>query len=210
MGERDSFGERPMISLPELVGSEDRVDVEKNGDDGVESGSESVQERKEQARSKLKTLAAIVERDEFGEGVEAAIRSIINAGVIITDTMPGPGEAPSLGVDILKGVARVKYRHQRKVAEMRGEDPDKVRLSKVDLTPDVPMSVVIIAETIDLASGGFIPSHAVAGGYQIVIKDMPKMYRALRAAKDEIAEHIRLAEEDSKLAEAVNRFIEEE
>lgn len=135
----------------------------------------------------------------ISEGTKAAIRSFINTGIAIGDMFPGYGLAVSGGADLAKTIARAEYRAKRAYVKwVEGGDPNAVKMSVLDLTPDVKLRTALGSELLELCFAGFLPSHAIEGGIQLW-KDVPRMrkayerIRAIAAAQAEVSEQEREA-----------------
>ena len=111
---------------------------------------------------------------EFAEGREAVMRTTLNALISVADTVPGVGDLVSWGADIAKILARAQYKRQRQMAELAGEDLGLVKMSKIELTPDVSVKIAVLTEFLEPLFLGLLPSHAIESSFQLYA-DFPKL-----------------------------------
>ncbi len=131
------------------------------------------------------------------EGVEPALRTAINTAIAVVDLFPGIGEVTSWGADAAKIWAQYEYKKNRREAEEKGEDPDEVKLSPIDLTPDVSTSVAVLTELIEPFTAGFFPSHAIEGGLQLRV-DWPKLKAAAKRLREIYNENSSVSEDEQQ------------
>lgn len=112
------------------------------------------------------------------EGARAVVRTAINAAVAVGDLFPGVGLALSGGADLAKAIARAELWARRAyVKNVEGGDPRAVKMSSIDLTPDVSLRLAVGSELFECFSAGFLPTHAIEGGIQLW-HDLPRMRKA--------------------------------
>jgi len=157
--------------------------------------------RVEDLKGKIQTA---LEDPALKEGGEAAFRTFANTLVSVADLFPGVGDAVSWGADIAKVYARIKYKKDRVAAIATGKDPEKVQMSKLDLTPDVSVEVAVLTELLEVFSIGFLPTHAIEGGMQLY-KDWPKLKAAAQRLREMMQKKAEII--DAEL-EAVQTFEE--
>jgi|GEM_PF-2332958 len=139
--------------------------------------------------TKAKELYDLVSEDpDVRTGAEASLRSVLNAALAVADAIPGAGAVGSWGADTAKVWARMKYHRERAEAVARGEDPDKVKLSPIDLTPDVRTEVAVGTEVLELIGADMIPTHAIEGGLQLR-KDWPRIKKGFERLRELLAAH---------------------
>lgn len=136
-------------------------------------------------------------------GTKAAIRTVLNAGIAIGDFFPGYGLVLSGGADAAKMVAKAEYKAKRLyVRWIEKGNPDDVKMSSLDLTPDVKLRWALGSELLEFCAAGFLPTHAVEGGMQLY-HDWPRMKKAVTRVR-EIARQ--QAEVSAREAEAAQVF----
>lgn len=123
-------------------------------------------------------LERLLEDPVLREGTEASLRTAINAMIAVADTIPGAGSLASWGADAAKIWARTQYFRERQRVAAEGGDPSKVRLSKVDLTPDVSIRLAVGTELLEFAGADFFPTHAIEAVAQLR-HDLPRIRKAL-------------------------------
>lgn len=144
-----------------------------------EFGMEPVE--REQSPSRFAQLLALGQRvhrigkdPEVRQGVEAALRTLANAGIIVADAVPGGlGEIGSWTADAAKTVGRA------------------FGWKQLDLTPDVSLAIALGSELAEAPTAGAAPSHAVEALMQLGY-DIPRIREALKTAK----EHWRIEQAD--------------
>lgn len=144
-----------------------------------ESGHEAYSQALELAR-RLKHAA---EDPQVRIGVEASLRSLINCAVAIADMVPAYGVLASWSADAAKLWAQWDYAKRCKEAIEQGENPLKVKMRVIDLTPDVHWGWAILTEPLDLCSGDLMPSHAIEG-YKQLKADFPRIMEMVARVRE--------------------------
>lgn len=139
-------------------------------------------------------------------GTKAAIRTVLNAGVAIGDFFPGYGLVLSGGADAAKVVAKAEYEMKRLyVRWVEKGNPADVKMSSLDLTPDVKLRWALGSELLEFCAAGFLPTHAIEGSMQLY-HDWPRMKKAVTRIREIAAAQ---AEVSAREAEAMAVFDEE-
>lgn len=116
-------------------------------------------------------------------GFEASIRTAINAAISLADFFPGIGTLASWGADAAKVWARVNYARERARVMKEGGDPSTVKMSSVDLTPDVSVQVALFTEAIDVLTADLFPSHLIETSLQLS-HDWSRIRDAIRRVQE--------------------------
>lgn len=117
-------------------------------------------------------------------GTKAAIRTALNAGIATGDFFPGFGLVLSGGADAAKVVAKAEYEAKRLyVRWVQKGKVDDVKMSSLDLTPDVKLRWALGSELLEFFAAGFLPTHAIEGGMQLY-HDWPRMKKAVTRIRE--------------------------
>jgi hypothetical protein len=136
-----------------------------------------------------------LEDPDIPVGAKAAIRTALNAGIAIGDLFPGYGLVLSGGADAAKAVARAEYHAKRVyVRWIEKGNPNDVKMSAFDLTPDVKLGWALGSELLEMCAAGFLPTHAVEGTMQLY-HDWPRMKKAVRRIREIAAAQARVSAE---------------
>lgn len=147
----------------------------------------------------------LLKDEKIREGGEAALRSVINVAISCVDIIPVAGEIASWSADIAAVIEESRYQERRKEAEVRGEDPRKVKREKYNLTPDVHILVKTITEVLEfipIPLPFVMPTHAVETVGQLYY-DIPRMHLGLKKARENLK---RIREEREKARTAARVF----
>lgn len=140
---------------------------------------------------------------EISVGTKAAIRTVLNAGIAVGDFFPGYGLVLSGGADAAKVVAKAEHKAKRLyVRWIEKGNPDDVKLSSLDLTPDVKLRWALGSELLELCAAGFLPTHAIEGAMQLY-HDWPRMKKAVTRIREIAAAQ---AEVSAREREAMRAF----
>ncbi len=139
-------------------------------------------------RSELDRLAEkakpYLDDPDIPVGTKAAIRTVLNAGIAIGDFFPGYGLVLSGSADAAKVLAKAEYKAKRfYVRWVERGNPDDVKVSSIDLTPDVKLRWALGSELLEFCAAGFLPTHAVEGGMQLY-HDWPRMKKAVTRIRE--------------------------
>jgi len=177
-----------------------------------EAGPHGLEQEMQEPKTKDAALARIeslkgqiqtaLEDPVLKEGSEAAFRTVANTLISIADLFPGIGDAASWGADVAKVYSRIKYKKEQAEAVVAGKDPKKIRMSKLDLTPDVSVEVAVLTELLEFVSIGFLPTHAIEGGIQLYA-DWPKLKKAALKLREMMQERSEIIDAEF---EAIHTF----
>ncbi len=124
---------------------------------------------------------------EVQRGLEALLRTGINAGISVADLFPVVGEAASWTADACKLIAR------------RFNLP-------LDTSPDVSVKIALWSEVLDLCTAGLVPSHIIETTLQLRA-DWPRLKIAYEKVKGAwLKREIELS--DPELQDAIHTFDE--
>ena len=127
-------------------------------------------------------------------GIEATLRTVANIGIVCADTVPVAGTAASLAADAAKLIDNARYEAKKKEARARGEDPEKIKRTPFNLTPDVRVHIAILSGISEILTSiiPLIPTHALEASLQLR-HDYPRIITAARRIhhlyKEELAKH---------------------
>lgn len=147
----------------------------------------------------------LLKEGEVREGSEAALRSVINIAISCADVVPGAGELASWGADVAAIIEEIRYRARKKEAEARGEDPNKVKREKYNLTPDVHILIKTLTEPLELIPiplPFMMPTHSIETIGQLYY-DIPRMIRGVKRAREVLT---RIREQRQKARDAAKVF----
>ena len=140
-----------------------------------------------------KRVFRVITNKDVLTGCAALFRTVTNTGISIADAFPGIGDVVSFGADGAKVFTRVCLKV--------GIDP------KLDLTPDVSISIALGAELAEPVTGGLAPTHAVETAIQAK-HDLPRLLKALQVARSIIAsEYDDWEENQATLESAIEYFL---
>ncbi len=161
----------------------------------------------------FREIASILSKDEaLKEGTEALFRTVINSCIAIADTVPGIGDLASWGADAAKVWAR--WEHQKAVA-LKGNDyiaqgmsieeaeekaKSEIKISKIDLSPDVSVAVAVGSEALELVGLGTVPTHAIETLGQLRY-DWKKIINGMKRTKEVFIEQRKVGHEVQEAAE---------
>ncbi len=162
----------------------------------------------ERMRAAYGRLKDLLRDPALREGAEASARTVINTLIAVADTVPGAGSIASWGADAAKMWARFEYHKERARVAAEGGDVSKVKLSRVDLTPDVSLKLAVGTEVFELVSADFLPTHAIEAVAQLR-HDLPRMKKALARFREIAAREAVVASEVNEAAKIFDVTIEE-
>ena len=162
--------------------------------------SREVQALIEKAKVIKAKLEILADDPAIREGAEASLRTAINTAIAVADMFPGVGMAASWGADAAKVWARFKYMEDRAKALAEGKDPSKVKMSPVDLTPDVSVEVALGTELLELVSMDMMPTHAIESAMQLK-HDLPRIKKAAKKLRDALRTETTVKPDEAAAAE---------
>ena len=170
---------------------------------------EQTRQRVQEVYQQLKDFLAEAKNDPaVQEAMTPAARTAINTMIAVADTIPGVGNLASWGADAAKLWARYEHQKKRSEVEAAGGDPESVKLSPVDLSPDVPSWVALSANTLDIAGAGFVPTHGIETLGQLY-HDWPKLRDAAIQLREIYRKHAGISPEEQAAADVLEVEFEE-
>lgn len=158
---------------------------------------------REKFQQLITKLKALRENPVVMEGAEASLRTAINVIITVGDAIPGLGTIASWGADATKIWAHIQYKKERERVKAAGGDPETVKMSKINLTPDVDLSTAIFSEFLEPLCLGLLPSHGIESGLQFYKKDWNRISQAIEVGKNILQG---IAEPSPDVQDAANVF----
>ena len=110
-------------------------------------------------------LVEITRDPQVKQGMEAFLRTGVNAGISVADLFPVVGEAASWTADACKLIAH------------------RFNLNMLDTSPDVSVKIALGTEALEICTGGVMPSHVIETTLQLRA-DWPRIKGAYQKVKD--------------------------